>query len=256
MFRGCQTLRRLIALLTIVLLATMANTSVAAAQVTETVAPAAPAPIVWHELTYVEPPAAEPVAPVPPTTTTIPGTTTTTTTTIDPALGVPPPSPSVPPGPGGVTEQGAPVPSTPVEPTTTTTTTTTTLPPTTTTLRKPGKPGGPGMHGGRPRPTRPDAAPTTTEPRAEEEEPSGATTTTEPFTMEPDVTTGEPPSPPPADPPSVAPRALPDPGITSLSLPYTGLDPRPVLALAFGLVAGGGLLSWRARRRPRHARGQ
>jgi hypothetical protein len=248
-------LRRLIALLTIVLLATMANTSVAAAQVTETVAPAAPAPIVWHELTYVEPPAAEPVAPVPPTTTTIPGTTTTTTTTIDPALGVPPPSPSVPPGPGGVTEQGAPVPSTPVEPTTTTTTTTT-LPPTTTTLRKPGKPGGPGVHGGRPRPTRPDAAPTTTEPRAEEEEPSGATTTTEPFTMEPDVTTGEPPSPPPADPPSVAPRALPDPGITSLSLPYTGLDPRPVLALAFGLVAGGGLLSWRARRRPRHARGQ
>jgi hypothetical protein len=253
MFRGCQTLRRLIALLTIVLLATMANTSVAAAQVTETVAPAAPAPIVWHELTYVEPPAAEPVAPVPPTTTTIPGTTTTTTT-IDPALGVPPPSPSVPPGPGGVTEQGAPVPSTPVEPTTTTTTTT--LPPTTTTLRKPGKPGGPGVHGGRPRPTRPDAAPTTTEPRAEEEEPSGATTTTEPFTMEPDVTTGEPPSPPPADPPSVVPRALPDPGITSLSLPYTGLDPRPVLALAFGLVAGGGLLSWRARRRPRHARGQ
>jgi hypothetical protein len=251
MFRGCQTLRRLIALLTIVLLATMANTSVAAAQVTETVAPAAPAPIVWHELTYVEPPAAEPVAPVPPTTTTIPGTTTTT---IDPALGVPPPSPSVPPGPGGVTEQGAPVPSTPVEPTTTTTTTT--LPPTTTTLRKPGKPGGPGVHGGRPRPTRPDAAPTTTEPRAEEEEPSGATTTTEPFTMEPDVTTGEPPSPPPADPPSVVPRALPDPGITSLSLPYTGLDPRPVLALAFGLVAGGGLLSWRARRRPRHARGQ
>jgi hypothetical protein len=253
MFRGCQTLRRLIALLTIVLLATMANTSVAAAQVTETVAPAAPAPIVWHELAYVEPPAAEPVAPVPPTTTTIPGTTTTTTT-IDPALGVPPPSPSVPPGPGGVTEQGAPVPSTPVEPTATTTTTT--LPPTTTTLRKPGKPGGPGVHGGRPRPTRPDAAPTTTEPRAEEEEPSGATTTTEPFTMEPDVTTGEPPSPPPADPPSVAPRALPDPGITSLSLPYTGLDPRPVLALAFGLVAGGGLLSWRARRRPRHARGQ
>jgi len=112
------------------------------------------------------------------------------------------------------------------------------------------------VHGGRPRPTRPDAAPTTTEPRAEEEEPSGATTTTEPFTMEPDVTTGEPPSPPPADPPSVVPRALPDPGITSLSLPYTGLDPRPVLALAFGLVAGGGLLSWRARRRPRHARGQ
>jgi hypothetical protein len=247
MFRGCQTLRRLIALLTIVLLATMANTSVAAAQVTDTVAPAAPAPIVWHELTYTEPP----VAPVPPTTTTIPGTTTTTTT-IDPALGAPPPSPSVPPGPGGLTEQTPPVPSAGVVPTTTTTTTST-LPPTTTTLRKPGRPG---VHGGRPRPTRPDAVPTTTEPRAGEEEPSGATTTTEPFTMEPDVTTGEPPSPPPAGPPSVAPRALPDPGITSLSLPYTGLDPRPVLALAFGLVAGGGLLSWRARRRPRHARGQ
>jgi hypothetical protein len=244
-------LRRLIALLTIVLLATMANTSVAAAQVTDTVAPAAPAPIVWHELTFTEP-----AAPVPPTTTTIPGTTTTTTT-IDPALGTSAPSPSVPPGSTQVSDQTVPVPSTPpVEPTTTTTTTT--LPPTTTTLRKPGKPG---LHG-HPRPGRPDAVPTTTEPRAgeeeeEEEEPGGATTTTEPFTMEPDVTTGEPPSPPPADPPhAAAARALPDPGITSLSLPYTGLDPRPVLALAFGLVAGGGLLSWRARRRPRHARGQ
>ena len=241
-------MRRLIAALTMAMTSTLLHVSVAAAQTTDTVAPvvgaadamAPPLPVgIWSQ------PGAD-IAPSPSST-----TTSTTTVPDVPDVRVGPAEPL--PSPPRVNVPAVPEPATtPLAATAappSTTAPTTTAPPTTeptrTTLgQRPFRPHGEGVEsGGEPR--RPDA-PSATEPLTAE--PDDPTTTTEPFSMAPNPTTG-PPSPP-AD---VAARALPDP-VTS-PLPYTGADPGPVLALAFGLVAGGCLLVWGVRRRPRHARG-
>jgi hypothetical protein len=83
----------------------------------------------------------------------------------------------------------------------------------------------------------------------------GATTTTEAFTVAPEQ------APPTTERFSIAltpDTTIPRGGGTaaaSSALPYTGTDPAPFAAVAFGLVGGGMLVVWGVRRRPRHARG-
>jgi hypothetical protein len=141
--------------------------------------------------------------------------------------------PTQPAGPGGTgTSSSTTSTSTTVaataEDTATTGSTTTTTTTTTTTLRQVDGAGPGGQDGG-------GQAVATTRPAPVAR--LGATSTTEPFGWEPGP-----------------PQAQPLPGERN-PLPYTGGEVRLGLAVAAGLVAGGGVLVRAARRRPRQARG-